>query len=192
MAALTAPLVSLENVSKAYATTVVLDGVSLGVAPGERTGVVGRNGGGKTTLLRIVTGQEQPDSGRVARSGDLRIGWVDQRADPPGSTVRDVVLARYGEVHEWAGDAAVREVLGGLGLPRIGLDSSVERLSGGERRRVALAAALVARSDLLVLDEPTNHLDVEGVAWLAEHLKVRREAVVVVTHDRWFLDEVTD
>jgi len=192
MAALTAPLVSLENVSKAYATTVVLDGVSLGVAAGERTGVVGRNGGGKTTLLRILTGQERPDSGRVARTGDLRIGWVDQRADPPGSTVRDVVLARYGEVHEWAGDAAVREVLGGLGLPRIGLDSSVERLSGGERRRVALAAALVARSDLLVLDEPTNHLDVEGVAWLAEHLGARREAVVVVTHDRWFLDEVTD
>jgi ATP-binding cassette subfamily F protein uup len=192
MAALTAPLVSLENVSKAYATTVVLDGVSLGVAAGERTGVVGRNGGGKTTLLRIVTGQEQPDSGRVARTGDLRIGYVDQRADPPGSTVRDVVLARYGEVHEWAGDAAVREVLGGLGLPRIGLDSPVERLSGGERRRVALAAALVARSDLLVLDEPTNHLDVEGVAWLAEHLRGRREAVVVVTHDRWFLDEVTD
>ena len=192
MAALTAPLVSLENVSKAYATTVVLDGVSLGVAAGERTGVVGRNGGGKTTLLHILTGQERPDSGRVARTGDLRIGYVDQRADPPGSTVRDVVLARYGEVHEWAGDAAVREVLGGLGLTRIGLDSSVERLSGGERRRVALAAALVARSDLLVLDEPTNHLDVEGVAWLAEHLKGRPEALVVVTHDRWFLDEVTD
>ncbi|HEY7102900.1 MAG TPA: ABC-F family ATP-binding cassette domain-containing protein [Mycobacteriales bacterium] len=189
---MTAPLVSLENVSKAYATTVVLDGVSLGVGAGERTGVVGRNGGGKTTLLRIVTGEERPDSGRVARTGDLRIGYVDQRTDPPGSTVRDVVLARYGEVHEWAGDAAVREVLGGLGLPRIGLDAPVERLSGGERRRVALAAALVARSDLLVLDEPTNHLDVEGVAWLAEHLKGRREALVVVTHDRWFLDEVVE
>jgi len=192
MAALTAPLVSLENVSKAYATTVVLDGVSLGVAAGERTGVVGRNGGGKTTLLRIISGQEEPDAGRVARTGGLRIECVDQRTDPPGSTVRDAVLAGYGEVHEWAGDAAVREVLGGLGLPRIGLDAPVERLSGGERRRVALAAALVARSDLLVLDEPTNHLDVEGVAWLAEHLKGRPEAVVVVTHDRWFLDEVSE
>jgi ABC-type Mn2+/Zn2+ transport system ATPase subunit len=188
---MTAPLVSLENVSKAYATTVVLDGVSLGVAAGERTGVVGRNGGGKTTLLRIITGQEEPDAGRVARIGGLRIGCVDQRTDPPGSTIRDAVLAGYGQVHEWAGDAAVREVLGGLGLPRIGLDAPVERLSGGERRRVALAAALVARSDLLVLDEPTNHLDVEGVAWLAEHLKGRREALVVVTHDRWFLDEVS-
>ena len=189
---MTAPLVSLENVSKAYATTVVLDGVSLGVAAGERTGVVGRNGGGKTTLLRIISGQEEPDAGRVARTGGLRIECVDQRTDPPGSTVRDAVLAGYGEVHEWAGDAAVREVLGGLGLPRIGLDAPVERLSGGERRRVALAAALVARSDLLVLDEPTNHLDVEGVAWLAEHLKGRPEAVVVVTHDRWFLDEVSE
>ncbi len=189
---MTAPLVSLENVSKAYATTVVLDGVSLGVAAGERTGVVGRNGSGKTTLLRLITGQEQPDAGRVARTGGLRVGYVDQRTDPPGSTVRDAVLARYGEVHEWAGDAAVREVLGGLGLPRIGLDAPVGRLSGGERRRVALAVALVARSDLLVLDEPTNHLDVEGVAWLAEHLKGRREALVVVTHDRWFLDEVSE
>ena len=192
MAAVTAPLVSLENVSKAYATTVVLDGVSLGVAAGERTGVVGRNGGGKTTLLRILSGLEEPDSGRVARTGGLRVGYVDQRTDPPGSTVRDVVLAGYGQVHEWAGDAAVREVLGGLGLPRIGLDAPVDRLSGGERRRVALAAGLVARADLLVLDEPTNHLDVEGVAWLAEHLKGRREALVVVTHDRWFLDEVSE
>jgi ATP-binding cassette subfamily F protein uup len=192
----TAPLVSLENVSKAYATTVVLDGVSLGVGAGERTGVVGRNGGGKTTLLRILTGREAPDSGRVSTAGGLRVGYVDQRTDPPGATggdtVRDMVLSGYGQVHEWAGDAAVREVLTGLGLPRIGLDAPVDRLSGGERRRVALAAALVARSDLLVLDEPTNHLDVEGVAWLAAHLVGRREALIVVTHDRWFLDEVTE
>jgi ABC transport system ATP-binding/permease protein len=196
MGGVTAPLVSLENVSKAYATTVVLDGVSLGVGAGERTGVVGRNGGGKTTLLRILTGREAPDSGRVSTAGGLRVGYVDQRTDPPGATggdtVRDMVLSGYGQVHEWAGDAAVREVLTGLGLPRIGLDAPVDRLSGGERRRVALAAALVARSDLLVLDEPTNHLDVEGVAWLAAHLVGRREALIVVTHDRWFLDEVTE
>ncbi|HEY6747484.1 MAG TPA: ATP-binding cassette domain-containing protein, partial [Mycobacteriales bacterium] len=179
-----APLVSLESVSKAYATTVVLDGVSLGVGVGERIGVVGRNGGGKTTLLRLLTAQEEPDDGRVATAGGLRIGYVDQRTEAPGPSVRQAVLAGYGEVHEWAGDAAVREVLAGLGLPRIGLDSPTERLSGGERRRVALAAALVARADLLVLDEPTNHLDVEGVAWLAGHLKTRREGLVVVTHDR--------
>jgi ATP-binding cassette subfamily F protein uup len=188
----TAPLVSLEGVSKAFATTVVLDGVSVGVGAGERIGVVGRNGGGKTTLLRLLTGREQPDSGRVSTAGGLRTGYDDQRTEPPGKTVRESVLAGYGEVHEWAGDAAVREVLGGLGLPRIGLDSPTDRLSGGERRRVALAAALVARSDLLVLDEPTNHLDVEGVAWLAEHLRSRREGLVVVTHDRWFLDEVSE
>ena len=186
-----APLVSLESVSKAYATTVVLDRVSLGVGAGERTGVVGRNGGGKTTLLRLLARLEQPDSGRVATAGGLRVGYVDQRTEPPGATVREAVLAGYGAVHEWAGDAAVRAVLDGLGLPRIGLDTPTARLSGGERRRVALAAALVARSDLLVLDEPTNHLDVEGVGWLAAHLTGRREALVVVTHDRWFLDEVS-
>ena len=114
---MTAPLVSLEGVSKAWATTVVLDGVSLGVNAGERTGVVGRNGGGKTTLLRILTGREQPDSGRVSTAGGLRVGYVDQRTDPPGPTVGEAVLSGYGEVHEWAGDAAVREVLTGLGLP---------------------------------------------------------------------------
>ena len=187
-----APLVSLEAVGKAYATTVVLDRVSLGVTAGERIGVVGRNGGGKTTLLRLLTGRERPDTGRVAATGGLRVGYVDQRTEPPGATVREAVLAGYGEVHEWAGDAAVRAVLDGLGLHRIGLDAPTDRLSGGERRRVALAAALVARGDLLVLDEPTNHLDVEGVGWLAAHLRTRREALVVVTHDRWFLDEVCE
>jgi ATP-binding cassette subfamily F protein uup len=187
-----APLVSLEGVGKAYATTVVLDRVSLGVQAGERIGVVGRNGGGKTTLLRLLAGAETPDEGRVARAGGLRVGCVDQHSEPAGATVRAAVLAGYGQVHEWAGDAAVRAVLDGLGLTRIGLDAATAELSGGERRRVALAAALVARSDLLVLDEPTNHLDVEGVAWLAEHLKGRREALVLVTHDRWFLDEVAE
>ncbi|HZB51200.1 MAG TPA: ABC-F family ATP-binding cassette domain-containing protein, partial [Mycobacteriales bacterium] len=165
---------------------------SLGVQAGERTGVVGRNGGGKTTLLRLLTGRETPDSGRVSSAGGLRLGYVDQRSEPPGGTVRDAVLSGYGEVHEWAGDAAVRAVLDGLGLNRIGLDAPTAELSGGERRRTALAGALVARSDLLILDEPTNHLDVEGVAWLADHLKSRREALVVVTHDRWFLDEVAE
>ena len=119
-----APLVSLEAVSKAYATTVVLDRISLGVLAGERIGVVGRNGGGKTTLLRLLARLERPDSGRVATAGGLRVGYVDQRSEPPGDTVRDVVLAGYGAVHEWAGDAAVRTVLDGLGLPRIGLDAA--------------------------------------------------------------------
>jgi len=180
-------LVNLEAVGKAFGTTVVLDGVSLGVADGERIGVVGRNGGGKTTLLRLITGDETPDSGRVTRTGGTRVATVAQRgALPAGATVRDVVVGDAAD-HEWAGDAAVREVLGGLGLR---LDAPVAQLSGGERRRVALAFALVQQADLLVLDEPTNHLDVEGITWLAEYLARRRGALLVVTHDRWFLDSV--
>ena len=184
-----ANLVNLEAVGKAYGTTTVLDGVSLGIGDGERIGVVGRNGGGKTTLLRLVTGAEQPDSGRVTVTGGTRIAYVDQRGALPAASVRSLVVGEGAE-HVWAGDAAIRAVLGGLGLAAVGLDAPVERLSGGERRRVALAAALVQQAELLVLDEPTNHLDVEGVTWLAEHLAARRGALLVVTHDRWFLDAV--
>ncbi|MQA33914.1 ABC-F family ATP-binding cassette domain-containing protein [Modestobacter roseus] len=187
-------LVNLERVSKAHGTTVILDDVSLGVAAGERIGVVGRNGGGKSTLLGVLTGTQEPDSGRVTRRGDLAMGVLDQSGTlPPGTTVRDVVLpaSRFAAEHEWAGDAAVRSVLTGLELDRIGLDSPVAPMSGGERRRVSLAAQLIRPLDLLVLDEPTNHLDVEGVAWLAEYVKARTGGLIVVTHDRWFLDEVS-
>jgi ATP-binding cassette subfamily F protein uup len=186
-------LVNLERVHKAHGTTVLLDDVSLGVAAGERIGVVGRNGGGKTTLLEVLTGREPADAGRVTRRADLAVGVLDQVGTlPPGHTVRDVVLpaSRFAAEHEWAADPAVRSVLTGLELDRLGLDAPVAPLSGGERRRVALAAQLVRPLDLLVLDEPTNHLDVEGVAWLAEYVRSRVGALVVVTHDRWFLDEV--
>ncbi|WP_029431168.1 ABC-F family ATP-binding cassette domain-containing protein [Blastococcus sp. URHD0036] len=186
-------LVNLERVSKAHGTTVILDDVSLGVAAGERIGIVGRNGGGKTTLLSVLTGVEEPDSGRVTRRGDLAMGVLDQSGTlPPGTTVRDVVLptTRFASEHEWAADPAVRSVLAGLELDRLGLDSPVAPMSGGERRRVALAAQLIRPLDLLVLDEPTNHLDVEGVAWLADYVKRRSGGLLVVTHDRWFLDEV--
>ncbi len=187
-----ANLVNLENVGKAYGTTLVLDGVSLGVGDGERIGVIGRNGGGKTTLLQLIVGAEQPDSGRVTRTGGLHVAQVDQRGElPAGSSVRNHVVGDAAE-HEWAGDAAVREVLAGLGLAVVGLDTDLGRLSGGERRRVSLAAALVRQAELLVLDEPTNHLDVEGITWLAEHLRTRRGALLVVTHDRWFLDAVCE
>ncbi len=183
-------LVNVENVTKAYGTTTVLDGVSLGIADGERIGVVGRNGDGKSSLLRLIIGAEAPDSGRVTRTGGTRIAHVDQRGHlPAGATVRTVVVGDGAE-HEWAGDAVVREVLAGLGLPSVGLDADVARLSGGERRRVALAAALVQQAELVVLDEPTNHLDVEGITWLAGYLSHRRDALLVVTHDRWFLDAV--
>jgi len=183
-------LVNLENVSKSYGTTTVLSGVSLGIARGERIGIVGRNGGGKTTLLRIMTGAESPDSGRATRTGHVRIATVDQSGElPAGSTVRDAFVGDAAE-HTWAGDAAVRGVLDGLGLSSLGLDTPVARLSGGEARRVNLASALITDADLLVLDEPTNHLDVEAVNWLAYHLLNRKGALLVVTHDRWFLDEV--
>ncbi|MYW97702.1 ABC-F family ATP-binding cassette domain-containing protein [Amycolatopsis rubida] len=186
-----ANLVNLESVSKSYGVKPLLDNVSLGVAEGQRIGVVGLNGGGKTTLLEVLSGLSEPDSGRVSQVRGLRMAVVTQRTElPAGSTVGGVVLQRYGAEHEWAADARVRSIVDGLGITAIGLDTPTANLSGGERRRVALAAALTGELDLVVLDEPTNHLDVEGVRWLADHLLGRRIAVVVVTHDRWFLDTV--
>ncbi|WP_410641296.1 ABC-F family ATP-binding cassette domain-containing protein [Amycolatopsis sp. lyj-346] len=186
-----ANLVNLESVSKSYGVKPLLDGVSLGVAAGQRIGVVGLNGGGKTTLLEVLSGLAEPDSGRVSHVGGLRMAVVTQRTElPDGSTVGEVVLERYGAEHEWAADARVRSIVDGLGITAIGLETPTANLSGGERRRVSLAAALTGELDLVVLDEPTNHLDVEGVQWLADHLLTRRIAVVVVTHDRWFLDTV--
>ena len=187
-------LVNLENVSKSYGTRTLLDEVSLGVADGDRIGVVGRNGDGKSTLLRLLARAEAPDSGRVTHAGGLRVGVVAQHDDLPlDTTVRETVVGA-GPAHEWASEAGVREVLAGLFGEREALDEMLDRplgpLSGGERRRVALARALVGEHDLLVLDEPTNHLDVEAIDWLARHLAARREALVVVTHDRWFLDAV--
>ncbi|MBF6287351.1 ABC-F family ATP-binding cassette domain-containing protein [Nocardia cyriacigeorgica] len=192
-------LINLEQVSKSFGIKPLLDDVSLGVHAGERIGVVGLNGGGKTTLLEVLTGIEEPDSGRVSRVGGLRMAAVTQRGVlPEGATVGTVVLAGLADdamtdsvaEHEWAANPRIRSVMEGIGIADLGLDTPVTNLSGGERRRVALAAALVRELDLLVLDEPTNHLDVEGVRWLADHLLARRSALVVVTHDRWFLDTV--
>ncbi|RSN65961.1 glycerophosphodiester phosphodiesterase [Amycolatopsis sp. WAC 04182] len=186
-----ANLVNLESVSKSFGVRPLLDGVSLGVAEGQRIGVVGLNGGGKTTLLEVLAGISEPDTGRVSQVRGLRMAVVTQRTElPVGSTVGDVVLERYGAEHEWAADARVRSIMDGLGITALGIDKETANLSGGERRRVALAAALTGELDLVVLDEPTNHLDVEGVRWLADHLLNRKIAVVVVTHDRWFLDTV--
>jgi ATP-binding cassette subfamily F protein uup len=186
---------NLESVSKAFDIRSLLDNVSLGVNEGERIGVVGRNGGGKSTLLKIMAGLEPADSGRVAKAGGVEIGVLNQiDTAAPGALVRDVVLGSRAE-HEWARDSQIREVLTGLfgGFSDDLLDREFASLSGGERRRVNLAKLLVGQYDLLLLDEPTNHLDVEGVAWLASHIKNRSKlSIIVITHDRWFLDEVSD
>jgi ATPase subunit of ABC transporter with duplicated ATPase domains len=192
-----ANIVNLDRVSKGYAAGQLLDEVSLGLDDNDRVGVVGLNGAGKSTLLKLLTKSIEPDSGRVTHRRDLRVAALPQTLElPPGATVRDVVLGTawlpegFAAEHEWAGDAGVRTVLAGLGMPNLGLDALVEPMSGGERRRVALAALLIRESDLLILDEPTNHLDISGISWLAAHLLQRRGALVVVTHDRWFLDAV--
>ncbi|GIG85634.1 ABC-F family ATP-binding cassette domain-containing protein [Plantactinospora endophytica] len=193
-----ANIVNLDRVSKGYgAAGQLLTDVSLGLDDSDRIGVVGLNGAGKSTLLRLLTKTEEPDSGRVTHRRDLRVAWLPQNLVlDPEARVRDVVLGTawldegFGAEHEWAGDAGVRAILDGLGMPYLGLDQPVGPMSGGERRRVALAALLVRTADLLILDEPTNHLDVAGVDWLARHLVGKRGALVVVTHDRWFLDAV--
>lgn len=196
----TVNLINLENVDKSYGLKTLLDGVSIGVNSGDRIGVVGLNGGGKSTLIRILAGLDTVDSGRVSRNNNLRMAVVSQDSDLPGTTVGEAVLSGLTgasgtlETHEWASDPRIRDVLEGIGVNDLGdgagMDTPLEGLSGGERRRVGIAAALVRDLDLVILDEPTNHLDVEGVEWLAQHLLHRRCALVVVTHDRWFLDTV--
>jgi len=195
-----ANVISLDKVSKGYgAAGLLLADVSLGLGDSDRVGVAGLNGSGKTTLLRLLMKAEAPDAGRVTHRRDLRVLDLPQTLDLSGAvTVREIVVghawlpAAFAAEHEWAGEAGVRTVLTGLGMPTLGLDATVATMSGGERRRVALAALLVRSSDVLVLDEPTNHLDIGGITWLAEHLRARAGALVVVTHDRWFLDAVCD
>ncbi|HET6625679.1 MAG TPA: ATP-binding cassette domain-containing protein, partial [Nocardioidaceae bacterium] len=191
MATPSANLVNLERVHKSYGVRPLLDGVSLGVGTGQRVGVVGRNGDGKTTLLRLIGDLEEPDSGRVSRSRGLHLGFLTQGDDlDPAATVRAAVLRGKAD-HEWAADSFTREIVEVL-LAGLSLDRVVGGLSGGERRRCSLARLLLDEHDLVVLDEPTNHLDVEAVSWLAQHLARRASALVVVTHDRWFLDAVCD
>ena len=188
-----AHLLGAEALHLEYPTRVVFDSVTLGINEGDRIGIVGRNGDGKTSLLGMLAGRIEPQSGRVTRRGGVRFGVLGQGDDlDPAAAVAQVIVGERAE-HEWAGDPAIRDVIGGL-VSDIPWQARIGELSGGQRRRVALAALLVGDWDLIALDEPTNHLDVEGIAWLADHLKHRwpkdSGGLLVITHDRWFLDEV--
>jgi len=196
MAAAARNLVNLDSVTKGYGSRTVIEDLTLGISAGDRIGIVGRNGDGKSTLLRLIAGVEEPDIGTVTRVGGLHLSLIGQADElHPGRTIRDELVGTRAD-HEWAADRGFRSVLdgllGGVELARFpqGMDTETAPLSGGERRRIALARLLLDTPDLLLLDEPTNHLDVEGVAWLAGHLAARRGAMLVVTHDRWFLDAV--
>ena len=189
-------LVNLNAVAKGYGSRSVLHEVTLGVSAGDRVGIVGRNGDGKSTLLRLIDGAETPDAGAVTRARGLEQALLGQ-GDELGrfATVREALIGDRAQ-HEWAGDAALRAVLdgllGGAQLSRFpaGLETAIAPLSGGERRRIALGSVLLQNPQLLLLDEPTNHLDVDAINWLAGHLAARQGSLLVVTHDRWFLDAV--
>lgn len=186
-------LLGAASVSVSYPTATVLDGVTVGVDAGMRIGIVGRNGDGKSTLLRVLAQEQDPDDGRVTHRGGLRVGTLGQQDDLDGDTAVGTAVLGDRADHEWAGDARSREVVRVL-IGDLDDDAPVRTLSGGQRRRVALAALLLGDWDVLILDEPTNHLDVDAITWLAHHLRQRwskdQGALLVVTHDRWFLDEV--
>lgn len=186
-------MLGCEKVQVEFPTKTVFDSVSLGVDEGDRIGIVGRNGDGKSTLLSVLAGTLEPDEGRVLRNGAVRVGVLgqtDQLSD--SDTVERAVVGDIPE-YEWAGDARIRDIIAGLASD-IPWDAQVGTLSGGQRRRVDLVRLLIGDWDILALDEPTNHLDVRAITWLANHLKNRwrpgQGALLVVTHDRWFLDEV--
>lgn len=188
-----AHLLGAEALHLEYPTRVVFDSVTLGIEEGDRIGIVGRNGDGKSSLLGMLAGIKEPNSGRVTVRGGTTIGVLDQ-ADtlPDDLTISQAVVGDTPE-YEWAGDARTRDVIEGL-LTDLPWDAEIGSLSGGQRRRVSLARLLAGDWDVIALDEPTNHLDVEAITWLAGHLKKRwatnSGALMVVTHDRWFLDEI--
>ena len=190
-----AHLLGAEGISHSFPTKRVFDGVTVGISEGDRIGVVGRNGDGKSTLLKILTKQLTPDSGRVTWRGGLRVGFLRQQDNfSPELTVATAVVGDRPD-YEWASDAKVRDVLSGL-VSDLDWNQSVSTLSGGQLRRVALAQLLAGEHDVIMLDEPTNHLDIDGVNWLAQHLKARwsknNGGLLVITHDRWFLDAVSN
>ncbi|WP_085830156.1 ABC-F family ATP-binding cassette domain-containing protein [Collinsella vaginalis] len=186
-------LLGSDRVHLEFPTKLVLDDVTLGVAEGDRIGIVGVNGDGKSTLLSVLAGVLQPDDGRVTHRRDLHVGVLGQRdALEDDSTVQHAVVGDL-PGYEWAANPTIREILDGL-IADVPWEARVGELSGGQRRRVDLARLLIGTWDVLMLDEPTNHLDMRAINWLARHLKTRWQsgsgALLVVTHDRWFLDEV--
>ena len=187
--------IGLEHVSLAFATKTIFTDVTQGVFEGDRIGIVGKNGDGKSTLLHLFRGTQEPDSGRVTKRGGLTFGMLDQR-DPldDNATIREAALEGRAD-YEWASDNTSREIVEAL-LGGMSLDAKVGSLSGGQHRRADLARLLLKDWDILALDEPTNHLDVVTIHWLAEHLKNRwskgQGVLLLVTHDRWFLDEVCE
>lgn len=188
-----AHLLGAESLFLDFPTKRVFDNLTIGINEGDRIGVVGRNGDGKSTLLKLLSKRLEPNAGKVTHRGGITIGVLDQSdVIDPGKTIGEAVVGDTPE-HEWAGDSRIRDVIAGL-LNDLDWSKQVSELSGGQRRRVALAALLVQDFDVIMLDEPTNHLDVEGVAWLAQHLNGRwgknSGGLIVVTHDRWFLDAV--
>ncbi|HXB84717.1 ABC-F family ATP-binding cassette domain-containing protein [Mycobacterium sp.] len=188
-----AHLLGAEAVHLEYPTQVVFTSMTVGVSDGDRIGIVGRNGDGKSSLLGLLTGRVAPDSGRVTQRSGLRVGALSQADTLDSASTVGWTLVGDQPDHEWAGNPRIRDVVSGL-VADLGWDTRIDTLSGGQRRRVQLAALLVGDWDVIALDEPTNHLDIEGITWLADHLRQRwaRTAggLLLVTHDRWFLDEV--
>ena len=184
-----AHLLGVENLRLTVGSRLLLDDVTLGIEDGTRVGVLGPNGAGKSTLLAALAGHREPDGGRVTRTGGVSVAVLSQADDlPPGATVRTAIHGQAPE-HEWASDPAVRDIHAGL-IADLDLSADVATLSGGQRRRVALAAVLTRRADVVILDEPTNHLDAESIDWLEQHLNQYEGTVIAVTHDRYFLDDV--
>ena len=184
-------LLSAEHISKSYGTRTILDDVSLYLEPGQKLGVIGINGTGKSTLLRILAGAEEPDGGSVSRDPNVRLDYLPQQPDfDPASTVLEQTFAGLSPEARELAEHEAKAILTRLGVPMF--DQPVGELSGGQRKRVALASALVSGCDVLILDEPTNHLDSEMVAWLEDYLRAFKGALVMVTHDRYFLERVTD
>lgn len=184
-------LLSAEHITKTYGTRSVLDDVSLYLEPGQKLGIIGVNGTGKSTLLRILAGAEEPDSGSVSRDPNVRLDYLPQLPDfDPANTVLEQVFAGLSDEARAVAEYEAKAILTRLGVPQF--DQPVGQLSGGQRKRVALCAALVSGCDVLILDEPTNHLDSDMVAWLEDYLRTFKGALVMVTHDRYFLERVTD